>query len=73
MLDAARSDIDMAIALEPEDAEALLERGILRQLTGDTEGARKDWTHAQKVDPNSETAELAQQNLTLLDAGPDKK
>jgi tetratricopeptide (TPR) repeat protein len=34
MLDEARSDIDKAIALDPEDAEALLERGILRQRDG---------------------------------------
>lgn len=70
--DEARSDIDKALALDPEDAEALLERGILRQLRGDAAGAREDWTHARDVDPNSEAAELAAQNLTLLDAGPDK-
>lgn len=40
---------------------------------GDMTGARHDWTRAQEVDPNSEAAELAAQNLTLLDAGPDKK
>jgi tetratricopeptide (TPR) repeat protein len=69
----ARSDIDKAVGLDPDDAEALLERGILRQLTGDREGARQDWTRAQQVDPTSETAELAAQNLTLLDAGPSRK
>ncbi|MSP03147.1 MAG: hypothetical protein EXR07_19180 [Acetobacteraceae bacterium] len=73
MLPEARSDIEKAIALDPEDAETLLERGILRQRMGDTEGARKDWIHAREADPNSEAAELAAQNLTLLDAGPDKK
>ena len=72
-LDEARSDIDKAIALDPGDAEALLESGILRQRMGDATGARKDWKRAQEVDPNSEAAELAAQNLTLLDAGPDKK
>jgi Flp pilus assembly protein TadD len=70
MLDEALSDIEKAIALDPEDAEALLERGILRQRAGDLAGARRDWTRAQEVDPNSEAAELAAQNLTLLDAGP---
>ena len=73
MLEEARTDIDKAISLDPEDAEALLERGILRQLTGDRDGARQDWTHAEKADPNSEAAELAAQNLTLLDAGPAEK
>jgi tetratricopeptide (TPR) repeat protein len=72
-LSEARADIERAIVLDPNDAEALLERGILRQLTGDMAGARQDWKHAQEVDPNSEAADLAAQNLTLLDAGPDKK
>jgi tetratricopeptide (TPR) repeat protein len=69
----AQADIGKAIALDPEDAEALLERGILRQAMGDLAGARQDWTHAREVDPNSEAAELAAQNLTLLDAGPERK
>ncbi len=73
MLDEAQSDIDKALSLDPDDAEALLERGILRQSRGDLAGARQDWTHARDVDPNSEAAELAAQNLTLLDAGPEKK
>ncbi len=72
-LDEARSDISQALALDPDDAEALLERGILRQETGDLVGARQDWTHAQAADPNSEAAELAAQNLALLDAGAAQK
>lgn len=73
MLDAARADIEKALALDPDDAEALLERGIQRQRTGDLAGARQDWTRAQAVDPTSEAAELAAQNLTLLDSGPAKQ
>ena len=73
MLDEARTDIEKALALDPEDAEALLERGILRQRQGDLAGARQDWTRAQAVDPTSEAAELAAQNLTLLDSGPARK
>jgi tetratricopeptide (TPR) repeat protein len=69
-LDEARADIEKAIALDPDDAEALLERGIIRQRMGDASGARADWTRAQEVDPSSEAAELAAQNLTLLEAGP---
>lgn len=73
MLPEARSDIDKALALDPDDAEALLERGILRQSAGDLAGARADWEHARDAEPESEAAELAAQNLTLLDAGPEKK
>jgi tetratricopeptide (TPR) repeat protein len=72
-LDDAQSDISRALALDPEDAEALLERGIQRQATGDLAGAKQDWTHAKTADPNSEAAELAAQNLALLDAGPAQK
>jgi len=68
----AQADIGRAIALDPQDAEALLERGILRQAMGDLKGARQDWSRAREVDPNSEAAELAAQNLTLLDSGPAK-
>ena len=73
MPDKAREDISRALALDPENAEALVERGILRQEIGDLAGARADWTHAREVDPNSEAAEQAAQNLTLLDAGPERK
>jgi tetratricopeptide (TPR) repeat protein len=73
MLVEARADIDKALTLDPEDAEALVERGVLRQRLGDLAGARRDWTQARDIDPNSEAAELAAQNLTLLDSGPAKQ
>ena len=69
-LDLAADDIDRALAMDPDDPEALLERGILRQRRNDRRGARADWEHAVQVSPDSTTADLAQQNLSLLDAGP---
>ncbi len=72
-LDDAGADIAKALRLDPEDSEALLERGILRRETGDLAGARADWTRARTVDPTSDAAELAEQNLTLLDSGPANK
>jgi tetratricopeptide (TPR) repeat protein len=69
----ARADIDRAIVIDPDDVDALLERGILRQLNGDLEGARRDWMRLRQIDPNSDAAELATQNLTLLDSGPGPK
>jgi tetratricopeptide (TPR) repeat protein len=71
--DNARADIDRALTIDPDDADALLERGILRQVLGDLAGARQDWTRVRAIDPNSEAAELAAQNLTLLDSGPERK
>jgi tetratricopeptide (TPR) repeat protein len=72
-LDQAQADIDHAFDLDPENADALLERGILRQRHGDTKGARADWEQAVKLSPDTATGDLAQQNLALLDAGPERK
>jgi tetratricopeptide (TPR) repeat protein len=69
-LDLARDDIDRALAQDPENAEAYLESGILRQRRGDVAGAHADWEHAMKLAPDTPTADLAQQNLALLEAGP---
>ena len=69
-LDLAKDDIDRALAQDPENAEAYLERGILRQRRGDVSGAHADWERAMKLAPDSPTADLAQQNLALLEAGP---
>lgn len=67
----AQDDVDRALTLDPESAEALLERGILRQRRNDPGGARADWEQAIAIAPDSATADLAQQNLALLEAGPD--
>ena len=72
-LDLAQGDVERALALDPDDAEALLERGILRQHRDDAPGARGDWERAITLAPDSGTADLAQQNLALLDAGPERK
>jgi tetratricopeptide (TPR) repeat protein len=72
-LDLARADVDRAIAIDPENAEALLERGILRERHGDRGGARADWEQAIALAPDTATADLAQQNLALLEAGPERK
>ena len=72
-LDVAQDDIDRALALDPENADALLERGILRQRQGDEDGARADWEKAREIAPNTPTSDLAEQNLALLEAGPDRR
>ncbi len=72
-LDLAQADIDHAIDIDPDNPEALLQRGILRQRKGDTAGAQADWQRAIDLDPDSVAADLAQQNLALLEAGPDQR
>ncbi len=71
--DQAAEDVGQALALAPDNAEALLERGIIRQLKGDTAGAKADWQRAVALAPDSATADLAQQNLALNEAGPQRR
>lgn len=66
----ARDDVTRALLLNPDQPEALLERGILRQLRHNTRGAQVDWERAMQLAPDTPTADLAQQNLALLEAGP---
>jgi len=69
----AERDIAAALAIAPDNAEALLERGIIRQLRGETAGARADWERVIALAPHSAAADLAQQNLALSDAGPQRR
>jgi tetratricopeptide (TPR) repeat protein len=69
----AMNTVDDALKLEPGQAEALLERGILKQLKGDTAGARADWQQAVENAPDSAAADLARQNLALNEAGPRRR
>ncbi|MCA3414378.1 MAG: hypothetical protein INF84_07240, partial [Roseomonas sp.] len=59
-----------ALRLAPRNVEALLERGILRQLRGEAEAARRDWERVLELAPDSAAADLAAQNLALIEAGP---
>lgn len=72
-LELARDDIDRAFAIDAEYPEALLERGILRERMGNRDGARADWEKAIALAPDTAAADLAQQNLALLEAGPDQR
>jgi len=71
-LDLAQDDIDRALIAYPDMPEALLERGILRQRRGDSAGARADWQRASDLAPDTATGDLAEQNMQLLAAGPER-
>ena len=72
-LDLAQDDVDRALVKDSDNPEAYLERGILRQRRGDRVGAHKDWLQAEALAPDSATSDLAEQNLALLEAGPDRR
>jgi len=69
----AEAAVRQALALDPENPEALLERGILKQLRGDLAGARMDWQQVVLVAPGSPAADLAEQSLALNEAGPQRR
>jgi tetratricopeptide (TPR) repeat protein len=66
----AEADIALACSQDTDNADALLERGIIRQRQGDRDGARADWRHVAELAADTPTGDLAQQDLDLLDAGP---
>jgi regulator of sirC expression with transglutaminase-like and TPR domain len=66
-LDLARRDLATALWLLPDDPDGLLERGILRRLTGDAAGARDDWLRAATLDPEGPAGATARAKLEELD------
>ena len=60
-----------ALALAPTHADGLLERGILRRLRQDNDGARQDWLRVLRRAPKSRAAAAARRNLEKMDVKPD--
>lgn len=69
----AAESVAQALRLEAENVEALLERGIIRQIQGDASGARADWERVIELAPDSAAADLAAQNMALIEAGPARR
>ncbi len=69
----AMEAVEAALSEDPENPEALLERGILRQLRGEFAAAQADWRRAVELAPGSPAAALAQQNLQLSEFGPARR
>jgi tetratricopeptide (TPR) repeat protein len=66
----AAESVSQALRLDSDNVEALLERGIIRQAQGDAAGARADWERVIELEPDGATADLAAQNMALIEAGP---
>lgn len=63
----ARLDIRVALTLSPDQPDCLLESGIIYRETGKNIKAGQDWQAIIRLYPQSEYAELAEQNIALLD------
>jgi len=66
-LDAALADVVRAIELSPNYPEAYLERGNIKRLLNDVEGARQDWLVLLTRFEGTPAADAAQRNLQKLD------
>lgn len=63
----ARADLERAMALDPNDPDVLIERGILAYQFGDRNGARKDWMAVVLQASGSAQAEIARAHLARMD------
>ena len=69
----AAESVAQALRLEPDNVEALLERGIIRQIQGEGTAARADWERVIELAPDGAAADLAAQNMALIEAGPARR
>ena len=69
-MELAMEDANLALTEDPENPEALLERGIAHRLLGDFNAARADWLRLIDLHDGRPVAEMARRNLELLDATP---
>lgn len=69
-LELALADVERALALQPGHPDGLLERGNLRRLRQNDDGARKDWLAVIQSDPSSPAADAARRNLESMDVKP---
>lgn len=68
-LDLAMEDADAAVRLAPKLPEAWLERGILKRMKGDKNGARRDWREVLLLEPEGAAAETARANIERMELG----
>ncbi len=64
----AARDVNRSLALGPGNPDAYLERGIIRLLSGDDQGAGSDWRRVIETAPKSAAARDAHRNLKQIRA-----
>jgi tetratricopeptide (TPR) repeat protein len=65
--DLAKDNVELALKADPNDADALLERGTQRAQAGDRDGARQDLLRVIELAPDSPAADDARDGLAKLD------
>lgn len=65
--DLAKDNVELALKADPNNPEALLERGTQRAEAGDRDGARADWLRLIEIAPDSPAAEDARTGLAAID------
>jgi tetratricopeptide (TPR) repeat protein len=68
----AETVIVSALALDENNPDGLLERGTIRRLKGDKNGARRDWLKVLEIAPDYIAAETARANLEKMDLNADE-
>ena len=63
----AAQDANQAVKIAPDLPEGWLERGIIRRLKGDLNGARADWLQVLVLDPNGAAGDTARANIERLE------
>ena len=63
----AADDANRVLELHDDHIAAYLERGNIRRLRGDDDGAREDWLQVLKRAPDSPAAGAARRNLEKME------
>jgi len=72
-LDLAMEDAEAAVRIAPDLPEGWLERGIIRRLKGNVNGARSDWLRVLVLDPEGDAGDTARANIERLEYHLDDK
>jgi hypothetical protein len=65
----AKADIDAALRLDPTFPDALVERGSMKLVAGNKQGARDDWAAVLRRAPNSAAGDAARALIEKLELG----
>lgn len=72
-LDLAMEDAEAAVRAAPDLPEGWLERGILRRMKGNVNGARADWLQVLVLDADGDAGDAARANIERLEYHLDDK